>query len=319
MNNDLVSIIVPVYNRAHTLERLFSSLKAQTYRPLEIILVDNNSSDASLAVCREFATVESAPDFSIVVGAEKTPGASAARNCGLRLAHADRVSFFDSDDEMSPDFIEAMCQAWEHNPEADFVAARSLMVFEDGREKVREGLDCLSLHSHILSGALSTQSFLLCTDFAKRIGGWCETVLFWDDYELGIRMLQHARSFVTLPRTFHRIYQHAQSLTGESLGATFEKIRAVVPQIEQQVLHPQEGHATRKSQKALYFRLCILAGKLYEERHREGALWLRSRAFRVAQETKLGAFTRLVGRLLQMYTQIGGRGAWRIAIFALGN
>lgn len=319
MNNDLVSIIVPVYNRAHTLERLFSSLKAQTYRPLEIILVDNNSSDASLAVCREFATVESAPDFSIVVGAEKTPGASAARNCGLRLAHADRVSFFDSDDEMSPDFIEAMCQAWQNNPQADFVAARSCMIFNNGREKVREGLESLSLHSHILSAALSTQSFVMRTDFLRRIGGWKETIPYWNDYELGIRMLQATTNFIILPRTFHRIYQHVQSITGASLGASFHKMKQVVPQIEQQVLHPQEGHATRKSQEALYFRLCILAGKLYEERHREGALWLRSRALRVAQETKLGAFTRLVGRLLQMYTQIGGRGAWRIAIFALGN
>lgn len=319
MKNDLVSIIVPVFNRAHTLERLFASLKAQTYRPLEVVFVDNNSTDASLSLCRRFAETAAAEDFNIIVAEEKTPGAPAARNCGWRLASADRVSFFDSDDEMSPDFVEAVCQAWQHNPEADFIAVRSCMVFEDGREKVREGLDCLSLHSHILSAALSTQSFVMRTDFLKRIGGWGETIPYWNDYELGIRMLQNARSFIALPRTFHRIHQHAESITGASLGASFHKMKTVVPQIEEQVLHPQTCSATRKSQKALYYRLCILAGKLREEQHCEGALWLQQRAVGIAQKTQLSLPTRIVGQLLRRYTQLGGRGAWRIAIFALGN
>ena len=319
MNNDLVSIIVPIYNREHTLERLFASLKAQTYRPLEIILVDNNSTDASLSLCHQFALSTQKEDFNIIVAEEKTPGASAARNCGLRLAHAERVSFFDSDDEMSPDFIEAVCQAWQNNPQADFVAARSCMIFNNGREKVREGLESLSLHSHILSAALSTQSFVMRTDFLRRIGGWKETIPYWNDYELGIRMLQATTNFIILPRTFHRIYQHVQSITGASLGASFHKMKQVVPQIEEQVLHPQTCSATRKSQKALYYRLCILSGKLREEQHCEGALWLQQRAVGIAQKTQLSLPTRIVGQLLRRYTQIGGRGAWRIAIFALGN
>lgn len=319
MNNDLVSIIVPIYNREYTLERLFASLKAQTYRPLEIILVDNNSTDASLSLCHQFALATQKEDFNIIVAEEKTPGASAARNSGLRLAHADRISFFDSDDEMSPDFIEVVCQAWQKNPQADFVAVRSCMIFNNGREKVRDGLESLSLHSHILSAALSTQSFVMRTDFLKRIGGWKETILYWDDYELGIRMLQATKKIIILPRTFHRIYQHVQSITGASLGASFHKMKMVVPHIEQQVLQPELGDVTRKSQKALYYRLCILAGKLGEEQHREGTLWLRQRAIGVAQSTSLSFTTRLIGRLLRIYTQMGGRGAWRIAIFALGN
>lgn len=104
----LVSIIVPVYNRAHTLPRLFASLQAQLYHPLEIVLVDNNSTDTSLEICQAFAQANASDELSIQVTQENTPGAAAARNKGLSIAKGEFVSFFDSDDEMSPDFISSM-------------------------------------------------------------------------------------------------------------------------------------------------------------------------------------------------------------------
>ena len=63
--NTLVSIIIPVYNREKTLQRLFQSLVLQDYRPLEVILVDNASTDASLEICNEFKSSHSSSDFDI--------------------------------------------------------------------------------------------------------------------------------------------------------------------------------------------------------------------------------------------------------------
>ncbi len=316
MTQQLVSIIVPVFNRAHTLPRLFASLQAQYYHPLEIILVDNNSTDASLEVCQAFAQANSRDDFSIIVTQESTPGAAAARNCGLHVACGKWVSFFDSDDEMSPDFISSMLTSLCQCPTADFIVARSRMVFEDGTEQVRSGLEGLSLSSHILSAALSTQSFLAHTDFIKRIGGWNEEVHIWNDYELGIRMLQHSNNFVTLYRAFHRIYQHSESITGASLSASFSKLQTAIPLIVQQVLTPQASlPPQRASVIALYFRLCILAGKLQAEGCTEGAEWVKQRVQQVSQQHPLPKRVKIIGCALRFYTSHNGRGAWKIASY----
>jgi GT2 family glycosyltransferase len=254
-----------------------------------------------------------------MVDIEVKSGATAARNRGLGLATGAYVSFFDSDDEMSPDFIAAMLTSLLECPTAEFVAARSRMVFENGTEQVRSGLEGLSLSSHILSAALSTQSFLARTDFIRQIGGWNADVPIWNDYELGIRMLQSAHSFVTLDRTFHRIYQHADSITGASLGASFHKLQVALPLIEQQILTPCGASESpqRASVIALYFRLCILAGKLQAEGNRDAKLWITQRAKNVAQQPAVNKLKQLISSLLRTYSAHGGRGAWRIAVKCL--
>ena len=316
MSYMLTTIIIPVYNRAHTLPRLFPTLQAQTHRPLEIILVDNNSTDNSHAMCLEFATkvMREEREVTVVVTQEVQRGAAAARNRGLGLARGAWVSFFDSDDEMDADFISSMLAAGEAGTPTDFVAARSRMVFEDGTERARGGLQQLSLPTHILSAALSTQSFIARTDFMKRIGGWNPSLLYWDDYELGIRMLQESHRFSILDRTFHRIYQHNDSITGASLSATFAQLKQAVPLIVQQVLHPQDGTTVSECRQALYYRLRILAGKLANEGHTEGARWAEAQAEGVASSGKQPFLTKILGSVLRHYTQMGGRGAWRVAI-----
>lgn len=313
----LVTIVIPVYNRAHTLPRLFASLKAQNYRPLEIIFVDNNSTDTSLDTCRRFSEASCEQDFEVRTLHEPTPGAAAARNHGLQHAKGEFISFFDSDDEMSPDFITRIMTVWQLCPQADFVVARSRMILENGIEVERSGLEYLSLHSQILSGALSTQSFVAKTTFMKRIGGWNAQLRFWDDYELGIRMLQHSESFIRIYHTFHRIYQHNDSITGASLSSTFSRMQDALPLIINQVLSPSSGMTTTKSCTALFYRLCILAGKLKGERHPQGAQWLETLAQRVSKQSESSLLTQMLGFMLKTYTAFGGRGAWRIAIMLL--
>lgn len=316
MDPKLVSIVVPVYNRAHTLPRLFDSLKAQTHRPLEVILVDNNSTDDSLGVCQTFAEQEGKEGFTVMVDIEVKSGATAARNRGLGLATGAYVSFFDSDDEMSPDFIASMLTSLHDCSTAEFVVARSRMVFEDGTELVRGGLEGLSLSSHILSAALSTQSFLARTDFIRSIGGWNEDVHIWNDYELGIRMLLHCYSFATLDSTFHRIYQHADSITGTSLGASFSKLQVAIPLIEREILSPGTSSSPHPSVLiAYYFRLCILAGKLQAELCTEGAKWMNQRTQQLSQQHPIPKQFKFIGYLLRLYTAYKGRGAWKIASY----
>ena len=109
----LISVIVPVYNGEAYLENCIDSIKRQTYEPLEIILVNDGSTDGTAAVCERIRhSVVSDSDKSrtiqiITLGDE---GVSTARNTALSRAHGTYISFVDADDRILPDMIEHLYQ-----------------------------------------------------------------------------------------------------------------------------------------------------------------------------------------------------------------
>lgn len=95
---DLISVIVPVYNVAAYLPQCLDSILSQEHEALEIILIDDGSTDASGALCDQYA----AKDGRIRVIHQKNGGAAAAKNAGLRIAVGEYLSFVDSDDFLEP-------------------------------------------------------------------------------------------------------------------------------------------------------------------------------------------------------------------------
>ena len=104
--DELISIIVPVYNAAKSIPRCVRSLTGQTYRNLEILLVNDGSKDDSLAVCRSLAE----QDDRIRVIDKPNGGVSSARNAGLDAAAGKYIMFCDSDDWVEPDWCAAMVE-----------------------------------------------------------------------------------------------------------------------------------------------------------------------------------------------------------------
>lgn len=100
----MISVIIPVYNTADYLEECVRSVLEQTYRDLELILVDDGSVDGSGEICDRLALA----DRRIVVIHQKNAGVSTARNRALAAAHGDWFSFVDSDDWLEPDMYEKM-------------------------------------------------------------------------------------------------------------------------------------------------------------------------------------------------------------------
>lgn len=107
VSDPLVSIIVPVYNVERYLDECVSSLLSQTYGNIEVILVDDGSTDGSGALCDRM----SCKDSRVRVLHKENGGLSDARNYGLREASGEWISFVDSDDYVSPIFIEALLRA----------------------------------------------------------------------------------------------------------------------------------------------------------------------------------------------------------------
>jgi len=101
---ELVSIIIPVYNSEKYLEAALESAMAQSYHNIEILLIDDGSTDSSPAICDAFAEKDSR--FKVIH--QKNSGPSAARNRGVDEAKGEYLTFFDNDDLLHKDFVKTL-------------------------------------------------------------------------------------------------------------------------------------------------------------------------------------------------------------------
>lgn len=131
--NDLISIIVPVYNVEQYLEECADSLLAQTYSPIEIILVDDGSADSSGRICDMYAQKYD----SVRVIHQANGGLSAARNTGIASARGSYITFVDSDDRLDPGALARMHRACMENSAQ--ICACSFLYFEKFGEKYAPG------------------------------------------------------------------------------------------------------------------------------------------------------------------------------------
>ena len=118
---------------------------------------------------------------------------------------------------------------------------------------------------------LSTQSVVWRTAFLREIGGWNESVLVWNDWELGLRALLATPRMLILPQEgYHEILQHAQSITGDSFSSRLTQVLHSINQAERAA----QSHPTVL--KALDGRRLILAGHIHHEGNPQEASQLRA-------------------------------------------
>lgn len=132
MQNRKISVIIPVYNTANYLERCLQSAVSQTYQNMEIICVDDGSTDGSEKIVDEFA----AKDNRVIAIHQKNQGESNARNRGLRAASGDYIGFMDCDDWLEPDMYECLAKSLEE-ADADMAIAGFYRDFEEaGKQRI---------------------------------------------------------------------------------------------------------------------------------------------------------------------------------------
>lgn len=127
MEQPLVSVIVPVYNAEKRLGRCIESICAQTWQNLEILLLNDGSTDESQAICEAYR--QSDPRIRLVN--KENTGVSDTRNLGLSMATGKYIQFSDSDDYMESDFTQNLVEAAEKNA-ADLVISPYKMVIPQG-------------------------------------------------------------------------------------------------------------------------------------------------------------------------------------------
>lgn len=130
MKNDIISIIVPVYNVEMYLERCLDSIVNQTYKNLEILLIDDGSTDKSGIICDEY----SRKDNRIRVFHKNNEGQAEARNVGLRQANGDYIMFVDSDDMVDKEMCQTLLKIMLRN-DVDFVMCNFLSIYTNEYKK----------------------------------------------------------------------------------------------------------------------------------------------------------------------------------------
>lgn len=108
----MISVIIPLYNKAKTIKRTLESIHNQSYQDFEVIVVDDGSTDDSFRVVSEFN------DPRIKIYRQSNQGVSAARNHAVELSSGDYVAFLDADDEWDPDYLETQVSLIRSYPEA---------------------------------------------------------------------------------------------------------------------------------------------------------------------------------------------------------
>lgn len=185
----LISVITVCWNSAETIEQTIQSIQSQTYENVEYIIVDGNSSDATLDIIRKY---EHLIDYYV---SEPDKGIYDAMNKGLELAQGEAVLLLNSDDWYRDDAVERLVNAWQYSG-CDFVGALALYIGEDGNNYV---LPSMSYdHSVLLRMPLRHETMLIPSALYDKVGPYDLSYPIIADFDLTIRLFRAGASYFEL-------------------------------------------------------------------------------------------------------------------------
>lgn len=158
IENNLVSIIIPTYNRAHLIGETLESIIAQSYKNWECIVVDDGSTDDTAILIANYIKKDNRFQYH-QRPVDRIKGANACRNYGLELSKGKYIKWFDSDDIMHPDFLARQVQVLELNKELDFCVCQSLTFYKDSEIITKNEANRKPKHSLILSYLVKNHYF----------------------------------------------------------------------------------------------------------------------------------------------------------------
>lgn len=132
--NPLVSIIIPIHNVSGYIERCVNSVISQTYDNIELVLVDDVSTDDSIEKCESIIAKYNGPITFKIIHHEVNGGSSASRNTGTKAASGDYLFYIDSDDDISPDCIEKMVSCVIEDEKIEMVQGNYLKICGEEKE-----------------------------------------------------------------------------------------------------------------------------------------------------------------------------------------
>lgn len=258
---NVISIIVPVYNVEPYLNRCIDSILQQTYKNLEIILVDDGSKDQCSAICDSYGAL----DVRIVVIHKENGGLSDARNAGLAIATGEYIAFVDSDDYIHPRMMERLLY---HLNEANAEIAVCNIQYTDDRDDVEEQLQRkINEKKEILLDRKNAQLVYFNNDMKVLMTvAWnklYKSYLFkhikfpvskvHEDEFVTFQLLYRAGKVTYFNEVLYYYYQKADSIMGKFNVKRFDLFEAY--RVKMKFFLEQEEYLLCKRTMFLYFRM----------------------------------------------------------------
>lgn len=298
----LITVVIPVYNREKLVVRTLDSISDQIVLPSQIIIVDNNSSDDTIVAVKEWGALH--PEISLRIAIETTPGAAAARQHGLNLVTTPYTLFFDSDDRMLPNHIQCVADAIRNNPEVDVITWRCQSIMPSGRRKTHHFTTGNPWNCHLYHSLLRTLGYCASTSFFRKVGGWNTSLLHWDDFELGVRILLASPRIVAIKKVLVEIYPQEDSITGTNYHSNAGGWEKSLDECERQIA--ASSHLKKEALiRLIIYRRAILAADYNHEGKKDLSNTLLKKAL---NHNLITPPLRLILRLLHRYRSLGGRG-----------
>lgn len=200
-----ISVLLPVYNGGIYLRAAISSVLAQTHKDLELIIVNDGSTDETESICREFA----ANDERIEIINKQNSGIIDSLNVGLSQCSCDLVARMDADDICTPDRLEMQANVFSENPEISLVFGDTIFIDQNGEEicpswrpdlkRILENLDVENFIPH--------PTVMFKKSAVVELGGYSKEIIHAEDLVLWKKMLKANLNFFYLKKIllFYRL------------------------------------------------------------------------------------------------------------------
>lgn len=256
----LISVVIPIYNVSQYLKQCVDSVLNQSYKNLEIILVDDGSTDDSGIISDRYALLDS----RVVVIHKENGGLSDARNAGIAKAQGEYIGFVDSDDFIHPDMYRELALALEEN-NADIAMANWQNFFDGSEDEIK---DCRTGNVLVLEGA-GTLEFLMYGKDGYRISFsvWdrlyrreiIDGMLFpkgkcYEDIVWSSKVFHKSKKSVYIDKNLYYYRRRADSIVGldVSHGISERIMTDEIPQIEGQIQFLRDIGQDKMADEATY-------------------------------------------------------------------
>lgn len=214
--NKLVSVIIPVYNGENYLSQAIDSVIDQTYSPIELIIVDDGSTDKSKEIASSYSQVNYVY--------QENQGVAIARNTGIFKSQGEYIAFLDQDDIWTANKLKLQVDYLKHHPEISYVLGEQKIFLESGTEKPK-WLKEEHLNNQIPAYLLGT--LLVRKSVFNQVGYFCDDYRYSNDSDWFSRTIDLNISHYTLPELVLLKRTHGTNESHQTLGINLELLKVL--------------------------------------------------------------------------------------------
>ena len=206
-----VSVVMPIFNQARYCRAAIESVRGQSLRDLELILIDDGSTDETATIVDSLAR----RDKRIRVVHRRHAGVSASCNLGILLARCEFIARLDGDDLCVEDRLETQLAFLEDHPSVAVLGGDMMAMAQDGRpvRRVTYEPDSAALHLDVMHGnPLAHPTVMMRRSTVMKVGGYRRVFDYAEDYDLWLRASEHA-DLANLPKILVHYRMHGESTT----------------------------------------------------------------------------------------------------------